>query len=392
MARILLAWELGGNGGHAAKLASLARALHAEGHHVSIAAQRPDAFRALRDLLPAIELRQAPLWPGLLNHARDLPRLRQHQSFGDILADAGLADSGVLEFLLRAWQGLFSDLAPDLLVAEFAPAALLAASGKIPRVALGTGFSLPPAHLPAFPPFTEGQPPVLEEAALLNVANHALARLGQAHLHHLPALMAAEATCPATFAALDPYGPHRIAPPLPPFLPAPPKPAKHRDSLFVYLPAQIPQIAPILKALLATASLGHRVFGHLPGMPSTERDSLTAAGLDLSPTPLPLDAITERASLILAQGGLGLTSTALAAGIPLLLLPTDREKRLTAEACEALGVARVCAPCTDPAPLLTGMLENHTAETNAKACAAKFLNEYSAGTLPPLLKAIHGLL
>jgi rhamnosyltransferase subunit B len=390
--RILLAWELGGNGGHAAKLASLARTLHAEGHHVSIAAQRPDAFRAMRDLLPAIDLRQAPLWPGLLNHARDLPRLRHHQSFGDILADAGLSDSGVLEFLLRAWQGLFSDLAPDLLVAEFAPAALLAARGKIPRVALGTGFSLPPAHLPAFPPFTEGQRPVLEEAALLNVANHALARLGQALLPHLPAIMAAEAACPATFAALDPYGPHRKVPPLPPFLPAKPTPAKHRDSLFVYLPAQSAQIAPILKALLTAAARGHRIFGHLPGLPTAELNRLTAAGLHLNPTPLPLDAITEHARLILAQGGLGLTSTALAAGIPLLLLPTDREKRLTAEACERLGVARVCAPEVDPAPLLAEMLENHTAESNAKAKAAKFLNEYNAGTLPLLLNAIHGLL
>ena len=204
--------------------------------------------------------------------------------------------------------------------------------------------------------------------------------------------MAAEAACPANFAARDPYRPHRKAPPLPPFLPAKPTPAKHRDSLFVYLPAQSAQIAPILKTLLSTASRGHRVFGHLPGLPSSERESLAAAGLHLSPTPLPLDAITEHARLILAQGGLGLTSTALGAGIPLLLLPADREKRLTAEACERLGVARVCAPDADPAPLLAEMLENHTAETNAKAQVAKFLNEYNAGTLPPLLKAIDGLL
>ena len=51
--------------------------------------------------------------------------------------------------------------------------------------------------------------------------------------------------------------------------------------------------------------------------------------------------IAAGSRLVVGSGGLGTTSAALAAGLPLAILPVDLEKRLTAEAVAALGAGCV---------------------------------------------------
>jgi UDP:flavonoid glycosyltransferase YjiC (YdhE family) len=56
---------------------------------------------------------------------------------------------------------------------------------------------------------------------------------------------------------------------------------------------------------------------------------------------------------MLGSGGMGSVSAALVAGLPLALLPLDLEKRLTAEAVEALGAGGRLRDRTEPgAPAL----------------------------------------
>lgn len=339
MARIILASELGGNLGHVTKLGAIGRALVANGHDLIFAVQRPDALRAIRDVAEAGRVRQAPIWPGLLTLTRDLPHLPVQNSYGDILAAVGMADSGVLEYLLRAWEGLFSDVAPDLLIAEFAPAALLAAAGRIPRIAVGTGFSVPPSHLPGFPAFDPGHRTVVEEAALLAIVNHAIARLGRSPLQQLGDIAQAEALCPCVFAELDPYADDRVAPVLAPMLSGPTGQAKGGEAIFVYHPAGAGGRSDALEAALAiVAGRGWRVVAYMPGMSATGTQALGRAGVELAKAPLRPAEIASLAGLVVTAGGIGLVSSALAAGLPIALLPHDAEKRLTARAVVQRGL------------------------------------------------------
>ena len=68
-------------------------------------------------------------------------------------------------------------------------------------LAFGTGFSLPPAHMPHFPSLF-GNPAVVSELSLLATLNDSLRRTDRTPLVALPEMFAADFSLVATFAAL----------------------------------------------------------------------------------------------------------------------------------------------------------------------------------------------
>lgn len=345
MARILLGWELGGNSGHVRRLAGIARVLLAQGHALTLAVQRPDALRLARDLEGQVAVRQAPVWPGLWRHGGAHPA-GEPAGFGDVLGNMGLTDSGAVEYLLRAWEGLLADAAPALVVADFAPLLLLAARGRLPRVAVGTGFTVPPVAGEAFAPFTPDARPRFAAQALLAVVERALARLGRPALGRLPALMAAEAPLPGSFTLLDPYAGQRTGPLLPPCLSDDPGVAGTGEALFAYLP-DVAAGSAAGEALIAAAQAGRRVGLYAPGIAPADAAALAGAGVDLLARPLPMAAIAHQARLLLCAGGQGMVSAALAAGLPLLLAPAHVEQRLATRALVRAKLGRELAHAGD---------------------------------------------
>ena len=119
-ARIALAWELGLSIGHATALARLGVRLRERGHDVGLFLRDLDALRFLPESR-ALEIFQAPrassegLWGG--------PPL----SYAEILKGCGYAYAEGLGSMLDGWRGHFAAWKPDLVVADFAPTALLAA-------------------------------------------------------------------------------------------------------------------------------------------------------------------------------------------------------------------------------------------------------------------------
>ena len=118
MAHFHLAWELGGDAAHAGRLRVIARALISRGHAVSL---------SVRDLGPArrlfgdldVKMLQAPLW---------LHSTAQHaSSLAEIMLASGYREAQTLDALVRGWRSALELLRPDVVVAEFAPTALLAA-------------------------------------------------------------------------------------------------------------------------------------------------------------------------------------------------------------------------------------------------------------------------
>ena len=181
MARVAFAWELGGSIGHALSCAGLARALHARGHAIAF------MFRELRPLAlvpesDAYDVFQSP------RNAREAQDVGIPASYADILLGCGYRDAGELAALLGGWRTLLSLWRPDIVIADFAPTALLAArSLDIRRATYGNGFFTPPllTPLPAFRVDTPVDPERLRvaDAQALTGANAALGRFGPCPIH-----------------------------------------------------------------------------------------------------------------------------------------------------------------------------------------------------------------
>ena len=369
MADILLGWELGANVGHARRLEALAGPLLAEGHRLHLVVQNLGAAQLPADAAGRVRLWQAPLWPGLLRHGGAAP-LGRPQRFGDVLANLGLQSAAGFAAVLQGWDALLTAIKPEAVIADFAPGLMLAARGRVPRLMVGTGFTVPVTDQPEFPGFAARPgPPLVAEAALLALVNAALARLGWPALDRLPQVMAAEAAMPAVFAELDPYRAHRHAPPLSPFVPEAAfadlgRPA--RPGVFAYLP-----VAGLgANDLLRLEALARKVpvTAHLPGLTTERAASLVRAGLRLLERPLGWEAIARDHSLMLCHGGMGTVSAALVAGLPLAVWPGGIEQQLTADALMAAGWS---LPEADlPEADLAGAVQERAATLQARDRAA----------------------
>jgi rhamnosyltransferase subunit B len=373
---VLLGWELGANRGHVTSIGAIARALARRGARVTFAVQRLDAMRALRPLDDSWAFLQAPAWPGLLVNA-GFGGPQPTATFGDILAILGLRDSGVVEFLVRGWDGLLNATRPDAVIADFAPMLQLAARGRIPVVATGTGFSLPPDHLEAYPPLWNARP-TFPEPELLKTVNVALERCGRPPLVRLPEIMAAERRMPHSLALFDPYGDTRRDRMLAPILPN--WSAAHvadGDEIFVYFSETAHRAERIYDAL---ARFGSRVRIHVPNLAGIYLEKLRAAGVVFEPRPQKVIDIARRSGLVVSHGGLGLVSMTLAAGLPQLVLAPDLEKRLIGETVTRLGVGKLLRWSDVTADSIAANIEELCADVNVRQRASQL-----GRTLAPLL-------
>ena len=318
MARILIGWELGANRGHAERLARLGATLRDKGHDIVFAVQRLDAFAP--DQAAGDPVWQAPLSPRLLVTVPKGP-LPPPVGMADILARLGMDDGALVAAVLRGWQRIFAAVAPALVIADFAPFLLLAARGRLPTIAVGNGFSLPPAGMAAFPSLVAGNG--VDQSALTEQVNAALAGTGGAAIRGLPQVFAADRSLPATFAELDPYRSRRddaLICPLPADFEAA---ASDGEELFVYGPESLPPDSPLWKGL---AQSGLVVRVHVPRAAPRLREAVQALGLLFEPEPLPLPLIARRSRLLLSHGGHGLVCAGLAAGLPHVVVHADLEK------------------------------------------------------------------
>jgi len=188
-------------------LLPLARRLQSGGHDVVFAIK--DVTRAGARLeVENFRYVQAPLWLG--------PPLRRPPaaSFGELLARFGYHDTPGLVSVVRAWRHTIDLVAPDAILANHAPTALLAARGlSVPRMALGTGFECPPPGVPSLALLASGQYPAERprqaDRDVVAAVNAALTRLGLARIRHVTDVFEADAQCLCTVAELDVFHPAR---------------------------------------------------------------------------------------------------------------------------------------------------------------------------------------
>jgi hypothetical protein len=378
--RILLAWELGAGRGHILILGWIAAALRRCGFEPVFAVQRPAALRDLGADGEGVECHQAPLWPGFFNNETAIPG--RATTLGDSIGDLGLRSADAAAAMIRAWDVLLEQVRPDAVVADFAPACLLACRGRVPTIAVGDGYTLPPATLDRYPQFTgEGSAPrKYDEAVLMANVNLALQATGRPAVAHLPEIFSADRHCAGTFDELDPYAGMRTTAVVAPWLPVwdQSAPADRRE-VFCYFGVPSAVEATIVAGLAHAAANGVRIRANFPVLGEETARALAAAGVSVERSPVPFELIHRQARLIVSYASFGLVSSALAAGIPQLVIPPALAKRLTARAVERLGVGRSIelAPGNPLEGALLGqaiaeMREDRRFAEKAAACAPDF--------------------
>jgi UDP:flavonoid glycosyltransferase YjiC (YdhE family) len=283
-------------------------------------------------------LLRAPRFPGEITGLPE-PQL----AYSEMIMRYGYLAPEMLLPQLRAWRQIIQDAAPDLVITDHAPTALLAArSLGLVTARIGTGFCCPPVEDPE-PPLMSWRRADAARAAesahiVLAAINGALEAVGAPPLAALSQMHRADEDFVTTYAGLDHYA-QRATPRWGVILGAeggdtPQWPTGRGPRVFAYLKAGLPQTDVLLRALRrkqCTALI------YCPGLSAAQRANFERAGLRFAERPLDIDAATASCDLVICGGGHGTVCAALLAGKPLLIAPYLTEQGITSHNVEALG-------------------------------------------------------
>ncbi|MBE2278522.1 MAG: hypothetical protein IAE87_19770 [Rhodobacteraceae bacterium] len=343
--RVLLANSCGIGRGHMVNLRIAAEAL-GPGFAYDAALARTGHADELSGPLGARVIRAPAL--GFGPHSQATPARGASASWGQYLADIGLCRDDLVRNQLRWWRQRIIDSDAAVLIADVAPLALLAARGlkaegwQIETILAGTGYSAPPADLPAYPILlpdvtTLGH----DETALLDRLNRILADEGIPGLATLPDILRSDTPFTTSLPLFDAYdGSRGDWPVLPPLERLPPQ-AGSGEEVFVYVSTAAGRNPAVLD-LLADLPLPRR--GYIPGLAADQAARLAASGMVLSDRPLPLEEIAARARLFVNLGQHGTLIMGALMGVPQVALTQHLEHLFHARRLEAQGCCLVRRP------------------------------------------------
>jgi len=385
LSRILFAWELGGGYGHLAPFAPIARVLIARGHEVLIIAR--DVERANMVIgATAAKVLQAPLCIKTYNGLQDPPL-----NYSEILMRYGYLDGPLLAGLARAWRDLILATAPDVVMADHAPTALLAARGmRVGKLVTGAPFTVPPRAIPTpnmrFWVSVPGERLASSDASILATMN---ASRPQA----VPPLNAVAELFDDTelllggIAELDPHGPRPSATYLGLYSGAfgtlaPTWPAGEGPRIFAYL---VGEYRHLEAALAALASSGARCLVVATGAPAALVQRFQGGNLVFSSGMLDLGRTLDECDLCVCQGNFGTVNEALRRGRRMVVLPLDLEKFLTASALQKLNVACYVHPDA-PNPDFAGAIRLALNDRSMAAAVQSFAGRHREPTVDTIVQ------
>ena len=295
----------------------------------------PHSYHANQLGLDPSRIHMVPEWPGL-GRGRANPMEPSAITHGEMLASTIFGPEEEIASHVGAWRDVFARAKPDVVIADYAPGAVLAARGHLPLVNIGDGYTLPPADLANFPRLWPGGGELLhDEAEMARRISAALARFGAPPLTSYPDLNRASAQATLTIPAFDPYRAVRregwlgAGPFTPPNLPS-----ENRRGLFVSLHEDRQFDTPLMEAIAESGAGGMVV---IPNMLRKTRKMFEATGFETPEELQPLDRVLERYGGLLHAGGMGTAIAAAAKGVPQVVVYVDLEKYLTGQALEERG-------------------------------------------------------
>jgi len=347
MARILFVWELGADYGHLSGFTPLARELQSRGHEViSIIKDLSLAHQLLKP--ENIRFFQAPVW----NEA--FSTKTRTFTYGELLLELGYKQPEQLCARLAAWQQLYETIQPDLIIADHAPTALLAARQYPFAITLyGTGFFSPPKQhpIPAFADPSEITPQQVKdlEAQAIECINTALNELDAQPIKHLTEIFDADEDFLTTVAELDHYKQRKgqrywgLRYNLETGVSAP-WPNQYKRKIFAYIKSGFPELEKLLQALLITDA---DIILHSAGLSDILINKYNAKHILFSTQPVNLNTLKTSCDLTICHAGSGTVGGMLLQGVPLLLLPMQAEQLIIAKRTHELGAGEYITP-TDP--------------------------------------------
>jgi UDP:flavonoid glycosyltransferase YjiC (YdhE family) len=374
MSRILLAWEMGSNLGHLSRLLPIGHRLRARGHGV---------LAVVRDLEAAAQL-LAPAGVPFIQAPRttSAPAVStQPASYADLLRYSGWADVQQLWAMIQAWVNVLRLFAPEVLIVDHSPTALLAARcERVATVAIGTGFELPPMRqpLPCFPGFRGAtlENAISAERLVVENANRVMRAARGRSLGALSELFECERRWMTTFPELDHYearpgeryvGPigevgegERLE-----------WPGGSTHQIFAYLRPDTPNVEIILRVL---AGRDASVVCYAPGLPPSLTAGLASDKFVLAQRPVDLSILRRGGSLCVSYAPAATVTSALLAGVPQLMAPSHVEAQLTAHRVELLG-AGITLRGTVTEQVVADAL-NRLAHPGFKARSVEFAHRY----------------
>jgi UDP:flavonoid glycosyltransferase YjiC (YdhE family) len=374
MASILYAWEFGAGLGHMGVFLPLARELRDAGHEVHWMVTQPTVAG---DLLA----NEGFTWiaaPTVQESIRPGPPL----TYADILLRFGYADPRALFGLVGAWREAMRLTGAELVLADHAPTAVLAARTLgLPVMLFSNGFTAPPRRSPLpnmrpWSPVPEQTISQLDFAALAAV-NTVLARHHCAPMKQLADLFEVAEEALVTFPELDHYadrGPARYWGSLPSAGAGRPVewPTGEGKRVFAYLRPECMHHEALLVALHA---LGQSTAIYFPGMNPALQSRFAAPHMRFLDHPADMEQMTREADIGITYSSLATTTAFLLAGKPLLLLPWHLEQFMLARRVEEMGAGRLVNPEQPPGDLravLADLIDNPVWRGNARAFAAKY--------------------
>jgi UDP:flavonoid glycosyltransferase YjiC (YdhE family) len=383
--RILYVWEIGEDLGHITQFLPLALELRRRGH---------DVVTALRELPRAeavigrhgITMLQAPIWQGELLDPPQPP-----VSYAEILFFFGYLDASRLTAMIRAWTALISLVEPDLIIADHAPTALIAARALgIPRTTMGAGFFLPPIKSP-FPNMrpwlnVSSERLMQSDQRALRTINAALQTLSFPPLARLSDLFECARHFLTTLPELDHYGARGSVDYFGPILgpeggAVPEWPQGRGPRVFAYLKPHYQEMEEVLDRVTAS---GCRTAAFIGGIPKRTLARINNDTICVSHKPYDIKLAAAECDFGVCHGGHGTMCELLLKGKPLLMLPIQLEQYLVARRVSDAGAGIVVDredPSRDFGAAVGQIIDNPGFANQARELASRYANFSSLSTV-----------
>ncbi|OQX30895.1 MAG: hypothetical protein C3L25_12545 [Candidatus Sedimenticola endophacoides] len=347
----------------------------ARGHRVSFITKDLIGSRRLLGDLP-VALFPAPLWRGKV---KGLPPV---VCYPDILLRTGFMDTDGMVALVEGWMALFRLLAPDLIVAEHSPGALVAARvARLPCVLVGTGFTVPrPAQpFPSITPWQKVEPDRLRSGTdkAREMINRVLVKSGGEPLERLADLFTPHDSVLTTLPELDHYGPRPAASYCGPIMlrstkPRPQWPQSGGPRIFVYLHAHLPVFPELMRQL---AELECAALVVAPDLASSDVKRFQRAHLRLTPEQVDMGMVAEEADAVFNHASHGMVVELLRLGKPPIMLPSYVEQALLAYRVFQRGLGIMAQPSSggwDYGRLIRRLIGDQAMAAKAAAFAKRY--------------------
>ncbi len=381
--RAFLAWELGDNFGHVAKLNNIAKKLRSQNMDVYVAVQN------LTGVAPLIKdtdftLLQAP-------YARVRPIQEagfQVLTYADELLPCGYQKPDELAALIRAWDGLYDLIKPDVLIANSAPTALLAARGRdMLTVTLGLGYEVPAlsAPMPAFRFWEKADISAIQqhEDRIVAIINFALDMLGHKNITAIQDMLQTDLSYLTTFPEIDHYPSRTSGEYIGPFfvddkgkeidwLPR----QEGRKRIFAYL-SHGPHINSAIQAL---RNLPHDIILVARRLSEDQAKTIRSTNLRVLTEPVKINRLTDGADLCMTHGGTSTLVQFLNKGVPQIVLPNHIEQLMAAVRLLEYGAAAAITQPATPAEI-TNLIEQMLGNEKMRARAGEWAEKYGHHTI-----------